>query len=197
MPFPPRCPSSRWLFRAFPVHYISLTPICPLFPTGFDRIAALYNPRSGEHPREEVIFMAKQGMARPDWTKRPRNSAPPVPEIQGKAKTTKTPARPIIAGTSGPQAEGLPRRPPQRATHLSRPRHHRHRPGPGQPGKRHPRSRPGRSLAQAPHRTPAAPFPVHHDGAGATQPPRLRHRIFYGYKKPVQGRNMHVPVLGG
>ena len=40
--------------------------------------------------------MAKQGMARPDWTKRPRNSAPPVPEIQGKA-------RPIIAGTSGPQ----------------------------------------------------------------------------------------------
>ena len=47
--------------------------------------------------------MAKQGMARPDWTKRPRNSAPPVPEIQGKAKTTKTPARPIIAGTSGPQ----------------------------------------------------------------------------------------------
>ena len=51
----------------------------------------------------EVMDMAKQGMARPEWTKRPRNSAPPVPEIQGKAKTTKQAARPIIAGTSGPQ----------------------------------------------------------------------------------------------
>ncbi|MFR0732819.1 MAG: hypothetical protein ACLSHU_00155 [Oscillospiraceae bacterium] len=141
--------------------------------------------------------MAKQGMARPDWTKRPRNSAPPVPEIQGKAKTTKTPARPIIAGTSGPQQKVY-----HGAPHSERPISPAHGiidtdSGPGQPGKRHPRSRPGRSLAQAPHRTPAAPFPVHHDGAGATQPPRLRHRIFYGYKKPVQGRNMHVPVLGG
>ncbi len=46
--------------------------------------------------------MAKQGMARPDWTKHPKNSAPPVPEIQGKAKQGKEKARPIIAGTSGP-----------------------------------------------------------------------------------------------
>lgn len=46
--------------------------------------------------------MAKQGMARPDWTKRPRNDAPPVPELQGKAKHTKKKANPIIAGTSGP-----------------------------------------------------------------------------------------------
>ena len=60
--------------------------------------------------------MAKQGMARPDWTKRPRNSAPPVPEIQGKAKTTKTPARPIIAGTSGPQQKVY-----QGAPHSERP----------------------------------------------------------------------------
>ena len=31
--------------------------------------------------------MPKQGMARPDWTcSRPRNDAPPVPELQGKAK---------------------------------------------------------------------------------------------------------------
>lgn len=46
--------------------------------------------------------MAKQGMARPDWTRtHPRNEIPPVPEIQGKAKHTKQPARPIIAGTSG------------------------------------------------------------------------------------------------
>ena len=47
--------------------------------------------------------MAKQGMARPDWTKRPRNDAPPVPEIQGKAKHGKEHARPIIAGTEGPE----------------------------------------------------------------------------------------------
>lgn len=47
--------------------------------------------------------MAKQGMARPDWTHtEPRNNVPPVPEIQGKAKHTKKPARPIISGTSGP-----------------------------------------------------------------------------------------------
>ena len=43
--------------------------------------------------------MAKQGMARPDWTKKPKNTAAPVPEIQGKAKTGKMKARPIIAGT--------------------------------------------------------------------------------------------------
>lgn len=48
--------------------------------------------------------MAKQGMARPDWTHtHPRNEVPPVPELQGKAKHTKQPARPIIAGTSGPE----------------------------------------------------------------------------------------------
>ena len=47
-------------------------------------------------------FMAKQGMARPDWTKAPKNSAPPVPEIQGKAKHAKKKANPIIDGTAGP-----------------------------------------------------------------------------------------------
>lgn len=46
--------------------------------------------------------MAKQGMARPDWTKlHPRNEASPVPQIQGKAKSGKKKAAPIIAGTSG------------------------------------------------------------------------------------------------
>lgn len=48
--------------------------------------------------------MAKKGMARPDWTHtHPCNDVPPVPEIQGKAKHTKEKARPIIAGTSGPE----------------------------------------------------------------------------------------------
>ena len=46
--------------------------------------------------------MAKKGMARPDWTKGPKNEVPPVPELQGKAKHTKAKAAPIITGTSGP-----------------------------------------------------------------------------------------------
>ena len=47
--------------------------------------------------------MAKQGMARPDWTHtKQKNDAAPVPEIQGKAKHTKKPAKPIISGTNGP-----------------------------------------------------------------------------------------------
>lgn len=47
--------------------------------------------------------MAKKGMARPGWTHtHPRNDLPPVPEIQGKAKHGKAHAKPIIAGTSGP-----------------------------------------------------------------------------------------------
>ena len=46
--------------------------------------------------------MAKKGMARPDWTQtHPRNDASPVPQIQGKAKSGKKKADPIIAGTSG------------------------------------------------------------------------------------------------
>ena len=32
----------------------------------------------------------------------PHNDAPPVPELQGKAKHTKKKANPIVAGTSGP-----------------------------------------------------------------------------------------------
>lgn len=48
--------------------------------------------------------MAKKGMARPEWTHtQPRNDAPPVPELQGKAKRGNKKARPIVAGTSGPE----------------------------------------------------------------------------------------------
>ena len=47
--------------------------------------------------------MAKQGMKRPEDTHHtPKNEMPPVPEIQGKAKSGKRDANPIIAGTSGP-----------------------------------------------------------------------------------------------
>lgn len=47
--------------------------------------------------------MAKQGMKRIERTHtQPRNDAPPVPEIQGKAKHGKVHANPIIAGTGAP-----------------------------------------------------------------------------------------------
>ncbi|MDD6078237.1 MAG: hypothetical protein PUB80_07390 [Clostridiales bacterium] len=48
--------------------------------------------------------MAKQGMARPDWTHtQPRNDAPPVPEIQGKAEHGKKKARPLVEGEGDSQ----------------------------------------------------------------------------------------------
>ena len=47
--------------------------------------------------------MAKKGMARPDWTEtHPKNDTPPVPQIQGKAKSGKESAKPIVAETWGP-----------------------------------------------------------------------------------------------
>lgn len=47
--------------------------------------------------------MAKQGMKRPEWTKlHPKNEAY-VPQIQGKARSGKKKANPIIAETSGAQ----------------------------------------------------------------------------------------------
>lgn len=47
--------------------------------------------------------MAKKGMSRIDRTHtKPRNTEPPVPEIQGKAKSGKEHANPIVAGTQGP-----------------------------------------------------------------------------------------------
>ena len=42
-------------------------------------------------------------MSRPEWTHvQKQNDTPPVPEIQGKAKTGKTVARPIVEGTKSP-----------------------------------------------------------------------------------------------
>ena len=45
--------------------------------------------------------MAKKGMTHPDVTSGPRNDLSPVPQIQGKAKSGKEKANPIIAGTTG------------------------------------------------------------------------------------------------
>jgi hypothetical protein len=48
--------------------------------------------------------MAKQGMARPDWTQtHPKNDVSPVPGLQGKEKSGKKKANPIVAGTAGAQ----------------------------------------------------------------------------------------------
>lgn len=50
--------------------------------------------------------MAKQGMARPDWTQlHPKNAVSPVPQIQGKAKSGKKKANAIIAGTMGAETK--------------------------------------------------------------------------------------------
>ena len=47
--------------------------------------------------------MAKKGMSRIDRTHtKPRNTEPPVPEIQGKAKSGTAHVKPIIAGTEAP-----------------------------------------------------------------------------------------------
>ena len=44
--------------------------------------------------------MPKQGMKRPSRTHvKPKNDIPPVPEIQGKAKSGKEKAKPLIEGT--------------------------------------------------------------------------------------------------
>lgn len=48
--------------------------------------------------------MAKQGMSRPDRTHtKEKNTVPPVPELQGKAKHSKEKANPIVSGTVSPQ----------------------------------------------------------------------------------------------
>lgn len=47
--------------------------------------------------------MAKQGMKRPTRTHtKPHNEQAAVPEIQGRGKTGKSKANPIIAGTDAP-----------------------------------------------------------------------------------------------
>lgn len=47
--------------------------------------------------------MPKQGMKRPEQTHvKPRNRQAAVPTLQGKAKSGKQPANPIIAGTHAP-----------------------------------------------------------------------------------------------
>ena len=45
--------------------------------------------------------MAKKGMTHPDVTHGPRNESSPVPQLQGKAKSGKEKAKPILPETSG------------------------------------------------------------------------------------------------
>ena len=54
-------------------------------------------------PEKRRIITAKQGMRRYDGDEhRQRNDISPVPELQGKAKSGKERANPIIAGTQAP-----------------------------------------------------------------------------------------------
>ena len=45
--------------------------------------------------------MAKQGMTHPDVTRGPKNDVSPVLQLQGKAKSGKEKANPIISGSNG------------------------------------------------------------------------------------------------
>ena len=51
--------------------------------------------------------MAKQGMKRPEF-EHEKNAFPPVPGIQGKAKSGKVKANPLIAGAEGKVYHGTP-----------------------------------------------------------------------------------------
>ena len=51
--------------------------------------------------------MAKKGMKRPEFEHR-KNTAIPVPEISGKAKSGKIKANPLIAGTNGKVYHSVP-----------------------------------------------------------------------------------------
>ena len=60
--------------------------------------------------------MAKKGMARPERTHtQPKNEVSPVPEIQGKAKSVKEKANPVIAGTAGVEQKVFHERPTSKA----------------------------------------------------------------------------------
>lgn len=60
--------------------------------------------------------MAKQGMKRPQIKKGPpKNDVSPVPQLQGKAKTGKAQAKPIVAGTEGAQLKVWHEKPISRA----------------------------------------------------------------------------------
>lgn len=66
--------------------------------------------------------MAKKGMKRPERTHtKPKNDAPAVPEIQGKAKSGKVTANPIIAGTNPPSQKVYHSNPVERKKYEEKP----------------------------------------------------------------------------
>lgn len=66
--------------------------------------------------------MAKQGMKRPERTHtKPRNDAAAVPEIQGKAKSGKIHARPVIAGTNPPAQKVYHMKPVEKKEYQEKP----------------------------------------------------------------------------
>lgn len=62
------------------------------------------NPHIPRQTIAEVIYLAKQGMARPDRTNtHPKNETSSVPQIQGKMCSGKKKTTPIITSTMGAQ----------------------------------------------------------------------------------------------
>ena len=64
--------------------------------------------------------MSKKGMKRIERTHtRPRNEMAAVPELQGKAKSGKQKANPIIAGTNPPEQKVYHTKPPKKEKPIS------------------------------------------------------------------------------
>ncbi len=111
MPFPPPLSLIPLALPGFscplyqPNSYLST-----FFPQDLTELQPCIIPLPGEHPREEVIVMAKQGMARPDWTKRPRNSAAGAGD-SGEGQNYQNPSPPHHRRNLRPPAESLPQRP--------------------------------------------------------------------------------------
>ena len=59
--------------------------------------------------------MAKQGMTHPDVSRGPKNDVSPVPQLQGKAKTRKEKAKPILPETGGANQKVWHERPVSKA----------------------------------------------------------------------------------
>lgn len=60
-----------------------------------------------QNTNSEVIIMAKKGMKRPEFHHR-KNTVPPVPGINGKAKSGKEKANPLIPDAGGKVYHGTP-----------------------------------------------------------------------------------------
>ena len=72
-------------------------PVFGKIKASFERISipAIIKSNVSGNLNTEVIHLAKKGMKRPEIDHGSKNDVAPVPEIQGRAKTTKEKAKPI------------------------------------------------------------------------------------------------------